>query len=100
MSVFKPEIRDAHNLSPTNHTVTAFLNLPKAFDRSGNHKFRDSLPIANHCPCSMQARVASASNLDKLERVQLSAARIITGLRNSCPRDLVLQEADLQPLRF
>ncbi|GBO30305.1 hypothetical protein AVEN_47890-1 [Araneus ventricosus] len=36
----------------------------------------------------------------KLERVQLSAARIITGLRNSCPNKIVLYEADLQPLRF
>ena len=36
----------------------------------------------------------------RLERVQLSAARIITGLRNSCPNDIVLYEADLQPLSF
>ncbi|GBO30650.1 hypothetical protein AVEN_228656-1 [Araneus ventricosus] len=43
---------------------------------------------------------ASDSNLQKLERVQLSAARIITGLRNSCPNRIVLYEADLQPLRF
>ncbi|XP_071041949.1 uncharacterized protein [Parasteatoda tepidariorum] len=41
---------------------------------------------------------ASASNLQRLERVQLSAARIITGLRNSCPNDIVLFEVDLQPL--
>ncbi|GFU41437.1 RNase H domain-containing protein [Trichonephila clavipes] len=41
---------------------------------------------------------SSESNLLKLERVQLSAARIITGLRNSCPKDFVLYEADLQPL--
>ncbi|GFX91449.1 uncharacterized protein TNCV_3545321 [Trichonephila clavipes] len=45
-------------------------------------------------------QVASASNLDKLERVQLSTVRVITGLRNSCPRDIVLYEADLQPLRL
>ncbi|GFS89405.1 RNase H domain-containing protein [Trichonephila clavipes] len=32
------------------------------------------------------------------EKIQLSAARIITGLRNTCPRDIVLFEADLQPL--
>ncbi|GFV52114.1 putative RNA-directed DNA polymerase from transposon BS [Trichonephila clavipes] len=38
------------------------------------------------------------SNLKKFERVQLSAARIITGLRDSCPKDIVLYEADLQPL--
>ncbi|GFW15820.1 RNase H domain-containing protein [Trichonephila clavipes] len=36
--------------------------------------------------------------LQKLERDQLSAARIITGLCNSCPKDIVLYEADPQPL--
>ena len=41
---------------------------------------------------------ASSSNLQKLERTQLSAARIITGLRHSCPNEIVLYEADLQPL--
>lgn len=43
---------------------------------------------------------AASSNLDKLERVQFSAARVITGLRNSCPRDIVLYEANLQSLRL
>ncbi|GFW00038.1 uncharacterized protein TNCV_3568281 [Trichonephila clavipes] len=38
------------------------------------------------------------SNLKKLERIQLSAARIIAGLHNSCPNNLVLYECDLQPL--
>ncbi|GBM36058.1 hypothetical protein AVEN_221226-1 [Araneus ventricosus] len=38
------------------------------------------------------------TNLNKLERVQLSAARIITGLRSCCPKATVLYEADLQPL--
>ncbi|GFY12110.1 hypothetical protein TNCV_4976101 [Trichonephila clavipes] len=33
---------------------------------------------------------ASKSNLDELERVQLNAARIISGLRPSCPNDIVL----------
>ncbi|GFS98914.1 putative RNA-directed DNA polymerase from transposon BS [Trichonephila clavipes] len=42
-------------------------------------------------------QVASPTNLKKLERVQLSAARIITGLRYSCPTDIVLYEADIQP---
>ncbi|GIY99375.1 putative RNA-directed DNA polymerase from transposon BS [Caerostris extrusa] len=41
---------------------------------------------------------ASNTNLQKLERVQLSAARVITGLRNTCPNDIVLYEANLQPL--
>ncbi|GFV00717.1 RNase H domain-containing protein [Trichonephila clavipes] len=40
---------------------------------------------------------ASVTNLQKLEKVQLSAARIIIGLKNTCPRDTVLFEADLQP---
>ena len=37
---------------------------------------------------------------DNLKRVQLAAARAITGLRNNCPGDIVLHEADLQPLRL
>ncbi|GFY34269.1 RNase H domain-containing protein [Trichonephila clavipes] len=41
---------------------------------------------------------ASVTNLQKLEKVQLSAAWIITGLKNTCPRDIVLFEAELQPL--
>ncbi|GFU56453.1 RNase H domain-containing protein [Trichonephila clavipes] len=43
-------------------------------------------------------QLASPTNLKKLERVQLSAAKIITGLRYSCPTDIVLYEEDLQPL--
>ncbi|GBO41117.1 putative RNA-directed DNA polymerase from transposon BS [Araneus ventricosus] len=43
-------------------------------------------------------QVASQTNLNKLERVQLGAARIITGLRSCCPKAIVLYEADLQPL--
>ncbi|GFY65579.1 hypothetical protein TNIN_430351 [Trichonephila inaurata madagascariensis] len=46
---------------------------------------------------SLNGYVATASNLDKLEWVQLYAASH-PGLRNRCPRDLVLYEADLQPL--
>ncbi|GFV79892.1 RNase H domain-containing protein [Trichonephila clavipes] len=41
---------------------------------------------------------ASVTNLQKLEKVKLSAARIITGLKNTCPRNIVLFEADLHPL--
>ncbi|GBM38332.1 hypothetical protein AVEN_158359-1 [Araneus ventricosus] len=41
---------------------------------------------------------ASKSNLKKLKKVQLSAARIITGLKRSCPSVIVLYKADLQPL--
>ncbi|GFX07731.1 putative RNA-directed DNA polymerase from transposon BS [Trichonephila clavipes] len=45
-------------------------------------------------------QVASASNIDSLERIQFSTTRIINGLRNSCPRDIVLYKADLLPLRL
>ncbi|GFS89532.1 putative RNA-directed DNA polymerase from transposon BS [Trichonephila clavipes] len=41
---------------------------------------------------------ASPTNLAKLDRVQSSAARIITCMRHSCPTDLVLFEADIMPL--
>ncbi|GFW23555.1 putative RNA-directed DNA polymerase from transposon BS [Trichonephila clavipes] len=44
--------------------------------------------------------IASDYNLKKLERIQLSAARIIAGLRNSCSYNLVLYECDLQPLNM
>ncbi|GFV91128.1 RNase H domain-containing protein [Trichonephila clavipes] len=43
---------------------------------------------------------ASAGSLEKLEQIQLGAARIITGLRRSCPKEIVLFEADLQPLHL
>ncbi|GFV16492.1 RNase H domain-containing protein [Trichonephila clavipes] len=43
-------------------------------------------------------QVASPTNLKILERVQLSDVRIITGLRYNCPTDIVLYEADIQPL--
>ncbi|GIY31489.1 putative RNA-directed DNA polymerase from transposon BS [Caerostris extrusa] len=43
-------------------------------------------------------QVAANTNLKKLERIQFSAARIITGLRHSCPNDIACYEADLQPL--
>ncbi|GFU00757.1 putative RNA-directed DNA polymerase from transposon BS [Trichonephila clavipes] len=43
-------------------------------------------------------QVVSPTNLKKLERVQLSSARIITGFRYSCPTDIVLYEADIHPL--
>lgn len=41
---------------------------------------------------------AANTNLRSPEWVQLSAARIITGLRNTFPNDIVLYQADLQPL--
>ncbi|GFW25437.1 putative RNA-directed DNA polymerase from transposon BS [Trichonephila clavipes] len=43
-------------------------------------------------------QVASPTNLKKLDRVQLNTARIITGLRYGYPADIVLYEADIQPL--
>ncbi|XP_055928038.1 uncharacterized protein LOC129959239 [Argiope bruennichi] len=160
---FSQKIRDAHNLKLTNHTVAAFLDLSKAFDRVWKYKlvcklyrtfklrgrilpwfaeflkaryirvkFRDTMSgkfrlsqgipqgsvlsptlfsfflagieaeaNSDHYQDESQVyQVASSGNLNKLERVQLSAARVITGLCNSCPRDVVLYEADLQPLRL
>ncbi|GFX51273.1 RNase H domain-containing protein [Trichonephila clavipes] len=41
---------------------------------------------------------ASVTKFQKHEKAQLSAARIITGLKNTCPRDIVLFKADLKPL--
>ncbi|GFX82331.1 RNase H domain-containing protein [Trichonephila clavipes] len=41
---------------------------------------------------------ASDTNLNKLERVQLCAARIITGLRCSCQIDIMLFERNLPSL--
>ncbi|GFV23303.1 putative RNA-directed DNA polymerase from transposon BS [Trichonephila clavipes] len=40
---------------------------------------------------------ASITNLQKLEKIQLSAV-IITGLKNTCLRDIILFKVDLQPL--
>ncbi|GFW43194.1 RNase H domain-containing protein [Trichonephila clavipes] len=40
------------------------------------------------------------TNLLQLERVQLSAACLITSLRNSCPNEVVLYEANLPPLNL
>ncbi|GFS64992.1 putative RNA-directed DNA polymerase from transposon BS [Trichonephila clavipes] len=39
-----------------------------------------------------------SDTLNKPERVQLSAARIITGICNSCPNNIVLYKSDLPPL--
>ncbi|GFT81614.1 uncharacterized protein TNCV_3674381 [Trichonephila clavipes] len=43
-------------------------------------------------------QAAFPTNLKKLERVQLSASMIIKGLSYNCPTDIVLNEADIQPL--
>ncbi|GFS78845.1 uncharacterized protein NPIL_325581 [Nephila pilipes] len=40
----------------------------------------------------------SNSVLKKLEQVQLSASRITTGPKHSCPSNIVLFEADVQPI--
>ncbi|UYV69425.1 hypothetical protein LAZ67_6003539 [Cordylochernes scorpioides] len=42
---------------------------------------------------------ASETNLKTLERIQLNAPRIITGLRKHCPNDIELYEADIMPLK-
>ncbi|GFU23526.1 RNase H domain-containing protein [Nephila pilipes] len=43
-------------------------------------------------------QVASQTNFNKLERVQLSSTRIIMGFRSCYPKAIVLFEVDLQPL--
>ncbi|GFS77462.1 zinc finger protein 596 [Trichonephila clavipes] len=43
-------------------------------------------------------QAASPTNLKKLERMQFSSLNIITGLKYSCPTDIVLYEAEIQPL--
>ncbi|GFV09506.1 RNase H domain-containing protein [Trichonephila clavipes] len=62
-------------------------------ERSFHSSYRSILEYGVPVYCS-----ASVTNLQKLEKVQLSAARIITGLKNTCPRDIVLFETDLQIL--
>ncbi|GFV69023.1 RNase H domain-containing protein [Trichonephila clavipes] len=49
-------------------------------------------------PATLVYFCASEDNLNKLERVQPNAERIVTGLRNSCPNNIVLYESDLPPL--
>ena len=41
---------------------------------------------------------SAKSNIEKVDRVHRSAARIITGVMRSCPNDIALLEADLLPL--
>ncbi|GFY48309.1 putative RNA-directed DNA polymerase from transposon BS [Trichonephila inaurata madagascariensis] len=131
-------VSDSQNHKPTRHTMAAFLEVSKAFDRVWKYKLlskcfgvfgikadkarkrlkilkyrsgRDWGSDASTLRITYTAlvrpvleygyqvfQVASPTNLKKLERVQLSAARIITGLRYSCPTDIVLYEADIQPL--
>ncbi|GIX69280.1 reverse transcriptase domain-containing protein [Caerostris extrusa] len=63
-----------------------------------NHKLSFNPTKSTTHPGICNFCCASNTNLQKLDRVQLSAARVITGLRNTCPNDRVLYEADLQPL--
>ncbi|GFT69848.1 probable RNA-directed DNA polymerase from transposon BS [Trichonephila clavipes] len=87
-------VRDSQNHKQTRHTMVAFLDGSKTFDR--NNLYNLVRPVLKYGYQIFQ--VASPTNLKKLERVQLSAARIITGLRYSGPTDIVLYEADIQPL--
>ncbi|GBO16484.1 hypothetical protein AVEN_260728-1 [Araneus ventricosus] len=36
---FAQSVRDAHNLKPTKHTISVFLDLTKAFDKVWKNKF-------------------------------------------------------------
>ncbi|GFU05221.1 RNase H domain-containing protein [Trichonephila clavipes] len=77
------------SFSPSKSTVGFFTTNRKLYNFRPRIILEYGFPI--FC-CS------SDSNLQKRERVQLSAARITTGLRNSCLKDIVLYKADLQPL--
>ncbi|GFS37403.1 putative RNA-directed DNA polymerase from transposon BS [Trichonephila inaurata madagascariensis] len=141
-------VRDSQNHKPTRHTMVAFLDVSKAFDRVWKYKLlskcfgvfciKDSeVNCSKHIEkIADKARkrlkilkyfsgrdwgsyastlrinyttlvrpvleygyqifhVASPTNLKKLERVQLSAVRFITGLRYSCLTDIVLYEEDI-----
>ncbi|GFS94882.1 reverse transcriptase domain-containing protein [Nephila pilipes] len=52
----------------------------------------------NELCASIDSRSSNDLNLQKFERVQLRAARIITGLHNSSPDDIMLYKADLKLL--
>ncbi|GIY22255.1 RNA-directed DNA polymerase from mobile element jockey [Caerostris extrusa] len=114
---FVQRVRDAHNMKPSRHTMAVFLDLTKAFDKVWKNKLlgkcfsefdikvgADAGTPQDHLYCSYKAnpeygyQVAANINLKKLERIQFSAARIITGLRHSCPNDIACYEADLPPL--
>ncbi|GFT06288.1 hypothetical protein TNCV_2990591 [Trichonephila clavipes] len=69
---------------------------PRHQTRAQNYK--DRLSEISHVNKSNQYGLpvyvcAFKSNLDQLERVQLSAARVISGLRPSCPTDIVFFES-------
>ncbi|GFT18141.1 reverse transcriptase domain-containing protein [Trichonephila clavipes] len=98
---FCQRIRDAHNWKPTNHTVAVLMDLSKAFDRVWNNflvtKLYKMFGIGGKALPWIYDFLRNRL-IRKLEKVLLSAARIITGLRNTCPRDIVLFEVDLQLL--
>ncbi|GBM87257.1 hypothetical protein AVEN_184795-1 [Araneus ventricosus] len=87
----------------TNHLAKARL-LPKVvgiITVEGTQSLTIIIPVGPILEYGYQvSRIVSDTNLDKLERVQLSAARIVTGLCGSTPADIVLYEADLQPFRL
>ncbi|GFT09879.1 methyltransferase-like protein 7B [Trichonephila clavipes] len=96
--------RQLHNYSPEIFLMSERLNYSKYPTYLGF-----TLDSEVHTPYTTLVRpvleygyqifqVASPTNLKKLERVQLSAARIITRLRYSCPTDIFLYEAEIQPL--
>ncbi|UYV73695.1 hypothetical protein LAZ67_11000412 [Cordylochernes scorpioides] len=70
------------------------------------------IPRTLRSACVMFSAMAALGNLvaeiitcqhtqgsETCSKIQLSAARIITGLRNTCPNDIVLYEADIMPLK-
>ncbi|UYV67859.1 hypothetical protein LAZ67_5002275 [Cordylochernes scorpioides] len=103
---FTQKVKDAQNRKPTDHTIAAFLDLTKTLDKEEWGAEATTLKLTY---TSLMRPIldngyqiygtASETNLKSLERIQLNAARIITGLRNTCPNNIVLYEADIMPLK-
>ncbi|UYV62614.1 hypothetical protein LAZ67_2001324 [Cordylochernes scorpioides] len=102
------QVKDAQNRKPTNHTIAAFLDLTQAFDKERREWGADATTLKLTYTSLIRPILeygyqiygtASETNLKSLERIQLSAARIITGLRNTCPNDIALYEEDIMPLK-
>ncbi|GBM99527.1 hypothetical protein AVEN_250600-1, partial [Araneus ventricosus] len=114
--IFEKLKKETPDLLGKVRVISADTSVPNlVMNEDNTHLLLEEVSIVFHCAAIINFKkplepileyglpvyfCASDSNLQKLERVRLSAARIITGLRNSCPNKIVLYEADLQPLRF
>ncbi|GIX67750.1 putative RNA-directed DNA polymerase from transposon BS [Caerostris extrusa] len=97
---FVQRVRDAHNMKPSRHTMAVFSTSLRDWGAdAGTLKITYTALVRPILEYGYQIyQVVANTNLKKLERIQFSAARIITGLRHSCPNDIACYEADLQPL--